>query len=108
MALKIYGVMRSRATRPIWMAKELGLAFELVPVIQAYCLPDPNASEAPLNTNSPSFRSVNPNGLVPSIDDDGFVLNESFAITLYLARKHGGPLAPKDAREDGLMTMWTL
>ena len=60
------------------------------------------------NTGSPSFRAVNPNGLVPSIDDDGFVLNESLAITLYLARKHGGPLAAKDAREDGLITMWTL
>ncbi|HVY15961.1 MAG TPA: glutathione S-transferase family protein [Rhodopila sp.] len=108
MALKIYGVLRSRATRPIWMAKELGLSFEHVPVIQSYRLPNPNAADAPLNTTSPSFRAINPNGQVPSIDDDGFVLNESFAITLYLARKYGGPLTPKDAREDGLMTMWTL
>jgi glutathione S-transferase len=90
------------------MAKELGLAYEHVPVIQQYRLPDPAATNAPLNTGSPSFRAVNPNGLVPSIDDDGFVLNESLAITLYLARKHGGPLAPNDVREEGLMTMWTL
>ncbi len=108
MTLKIYGVLRSRATRPIWMAKELGLPFERIPVIQAYRLPDSTAANVPLNTSSPEFRAVNPNGLVPSIDDDGFVLNESLAITLYLARKHGGPLAPKDVREDGLMTMWTL
>jgi len=90
------------------MAKELGLTYEQVPVIQQYRLPDPGAVDAPLNTGSASFRAVNPNGLVPSIDDDGFVLNESLAITLYLARKHGGPLAPKDVREEGLMTMWTL
>jgi glutathione S-transferase len=90
------------------MAKELGLAFERIPVMQAYRLPDPTAANVPLNTSSPEFRAVNPNGVVPSIDDDGFVLHESLAITLYLARKHGGPLAPKDAREDGLMTMWTL
>jgi glutathione S-transferase len=89
------------------MAKELGVPFEHVPVIQYYRLPDPAAADAPLNTSSAEFRAVNPNGLVPSIDDDGFVLNESLAITLYLARKHGGPLAPKDVREDGLMTMWT-
>jgi glutathione S-transferase len=108
MTLKIYGVLRSRATRPVWMAKELGIPFEHVKVIQGGRLPDPAASGAPLNTTSPAFRAVNPNGLVPSIDDDGFVLNESLAITLYLARKHGGPLAPKDVREDGLMTMWTL
>ena len=108
MSLKVYGVLRSRATRPVWMAKELGLPFELIKVIQGYRLPDPGAPDAPLNTTSPSFRAVNPNGAIPTIDDDGFVLNESFAITLYLARKHGGPLASRDAREDGLMTMWTL
>jgi glutathione S-transferase len=90
------------------MAKELGLPFERVNVIQGYRLADPAAPDAPLNTTSPAFRVINPNGAVPTIDDDGFVMNESFAITLYLARKHGGPLAPQDAREDGLMTMWTL
>jgi glutathione S-transferase len=108
MTLKIYGVLRSRTTRPIWMAKELGIPFEHVPVIQIGRLPDPGAADAPLNTCSPAFLAVNPNGLVPSIDDDGFVLNESLAITLYLARKHGGPLAPQDLREESLMTMWTL
>jgi glutathione S-transferase len=51
---------------------------------------------------------INPNGHIPSIDDDGFVLHESLAINLYLARKHGGPLAPADQAEDGLMTMWSL
>ena len=47
-----------------------------------------------LHTKSPEFLKVNPNGHVPSIDDDGLVLHESLAINLYLARKHGGPLAP--------------
>lgn len=108
MSLRIYGVLRSRATRPIWMAKELGVPFEHVPVIQVYRLSDSDAPDAPLHTRSPAFLAVNPNGLVPCIDDDGLVLNESFAITLYLARKHGGPLAPKDVREDGLMLQWTL
>jgi hypothetical protein len=50
MTLKIYGVLRSRTTRPIWMAKELGVPFEHVPVIQYYRLPDPAAADAPLNT----------------------------------------------------------
>jgi glutathione S-transferase len=108
MSLKIYGVLRSRATRPIWMAKELGLDFEHVEVIQGGRLPDPAAPDAPLNTISPSFRKINPNGVIPVIDDDGFVLGESLAITLYLARKHGGSLAARDVREDGLMTMWSL
>jgi glutathione S-transferase len=90
------------------MAKELGLAYEQVPVIQYYRLPNPTAAGVPLNTQSPEFLGVNPNGLVPTVDDDGFVLNESLAITLYLARKHGGPLAPKDVREEGQMMMWSL
>jgi glutathione S-transferase len=106
--LKIYGVLRSRASRNVWLAKELGIPFEHVPVIQAYRLPDPSAPDAPFNTSSPAFRAVNPNGLIPSIEDDGLVLHESLAINLYLAKKHGGPLGPVDLREDGLMTMWTL
>jgi glutathione S-transferase len=90
------------------MAKELGLDYEHVKVIQGYRLPDAAAPDAQFNTASPAFRAINPHGLVPAIDDDGLVLTESLAITLYLARKHGGPLAPLNAREEGLMMMWTL
>jgi glutathione S-transferase len=108
MALKLYGVLRSRASRVTWLANELGIELEHVPVIQAYRLADPNAPGAPFNTASAAFRAVNPNGLVPTIDDDGFVLHESLAITLYLSKKHSGPLAPRDLREDALMTMWSL
>lgn len=106
--LTIYGVYRSRASRNIWLAEELCLPFKIVPVIQHYRLPDPNAPGAPLNTRSPDFLKVNPNGHVPTVDDDGLVLHESLAINLYLARKHGGPLAPANIAEDGEMTMWAL
>ena len=108
MAVKIYGVLRSRATRPIWVLKELGIPYEQIPVIQVYRLPDPNAPGAPLHTASPAFKAINPAGQVPTMDDDGFVLHESLAIALYLARKHGGPLAPKDAREEALTVQWSL
>lgn len=101
--LTIYGVYRSRATRNIWLAEELGLAFKSVPVTQPY---RPDAAK--LNTRSPEFLAINPNGHVPSIDDDGLILHESLAINLYLARKHGGPLAGKDVAEEGLMTMWSF
>ncbi len=105
--LKIYGLYRSRATRPIWLCDELGVPFTLVPVIQTYRLADPNARDASLHTKSPEFLAINPNGHVPSIDDDGLILHESLAINLYLAKKHGGPLAPANLVEDGLMTTWT-
>ena len=103
--LTIYGVYRSRASRNIWLAEELGVPFKHVPVIQHYREPKPAGM---LHTRSPEFLSVNPNGHIPSVDDDGLVLHESLAINLYLARKHGGPLAPKDIAEEGQMGMWAL
>ena len=106
--LTIYGVYRSRASRNIWLAHELGLPFQHVPVMQAYRLANPAAADAPLHTRSPAFLALNPNGHIPSINDDGLVLHESLAINLYLAKKHGGPLAPLNVAEDGLMSMWSL
>ena len=106
--LKIYGIYRSRATRNIWLCDEMGIAYEQVPVIQASRLADPLAADAPLNTRSPSFAKMNPAGGIPAIDDDGLVLAESLAINLYLARKHGGPMAPASVAEEGQMAMWTL
>jgi glutathione S-transferase len=105
--LTIYGVYRSRASRNIWLATELGIPFKHVPVMQFYRL-SPEAAKTTLHTRSPEFVAVNPNGHIPAIDDDGLVLHESLAINLYLAKKHGGPLAPANLAEDGLMTMWAL
>jgi glutathione S-transferase len=75
--LRIYGVARTRAFRPLWMAKELGLDHEHIPV---------EIGDAGART--PEFLAINPNGRLPVIDDGGFVLFESLAITLYLAKKH--------------------
>lgn len=105
--LKIYGLYRSRATRNIWLCDELGVPYELVPVMQAYRLGTPGAAGVALNTKSPGFLKINPNGHIPSIDDDGLILHESLGINLYLAKKHGGPLAPANLAEEGLMTTWT-
>ncbi|WP_377295787.1 glutathione S-transferase family protein [Rhizobium sp. SGZ-381] len=106
--LKIYGAYRSRATRTLWLAEELGLAFEHVPVLQAKRLPDPTGADAPINTASAAFLSINPMGTIPSIDDDGVIVHESLAINLYLARKYGGALGPKDLVEEAAMLQWSL
>ena len=105
--LTIHGVYRSRASRNLWLAAELGIPFKQVPVMQRYRLADA-AANGVLHTKSPEFLKINPNGHVPSIEDDGLVLHESLAINLYLAKKHGGPLAPANLSEDALMTMWAL
>ncbi len=106
--LTIYGVYRSRATRTLWLAGELGLNFKLVPVIQARRVEDPLAANAPMNTLTPSFLAINPMGTIPCIEDDGMVLYESMAINLYLARKHGTAVAPADLAEDAQMMQWSF
>jgi len=45
------------------------------------------------------YISINPNRLVPCIDDDGFVLTESSAILKYLAEKHNSPAYPRDLKQ---------
>lgn len=106
--LTIYGVYRSRAARVYWMAEELGIEFQSVPVLQAKRLANPLSPDAPVNTLSPDFLALNPMALIPAIKDGDLVLNESLAINLYLARKYGGDLGGNTVEEDGLMTMWTI
>lgn len=95
--LCIYGSANSRAVRVIWMAAELGIQYEHKDWL-------PRAPE----TKAPDFRALNANGRVPTIDDDGFVLSESMAINMYLAKKHKSPLYPADAKGEALTMQWSL
>jgi len=96
--LRIYGVARTRAFRAIWMAKELGLDYEHVPI-------EIGAAGA----RKPEYLAVNPNGRLPAIEDDGFVLWESQAITLYLAKKHSpGRLYPATLEGEAKAWQWSL
>ncbi len=108
MTITIYGVYRSRASRNIWLCNEAGIAFEHVPVIQAYRLPHPGYPADMLHTQSPEFLAINPSGQIPSMTDGDLVLHESLGMNLYLAKTHGGALGPKGPAEDALMTQWTL
>ena len=45
------------------------------------------------------FEAINPNHLVPVLEDDGFRLTESSAILKYLADKIQSPAYPKDLRQ---------
>jgi glutathione S-transferase len=97
MALTIYGSPMSRAFRVLWMARELGLEYENIPL-------DPRAGD----TRKPEYLKINPNGHVPAIQDGDYVLWESLAINLYLAKKHGGPLAPNNLAEEGKALAWSM
>ena len=87
--LKIWGRLTSvNVQKVVWCADELGLTYERVDAGGKYGV-----------VNTPEYRSMNPNGLVPAIDDDGFLLWESNAIVRYLAAKYGhGSLWPTDVQ----------
>ncbi len=95
--LRIYGSANSRGIRVLWMAGELGLTYD-----HKDWLP-----RSP-DTQTPEYRAVNPNARVPTIDDDGFVLAESMAINMYLAKKHKSPLYPADPQQEALVWQWSL
>lgn len=104
----LFGTYRSRASRNLWLAEEAGIALELRPVWQAYRLDDPAAPGAPMNTESPEFRAIWPMGGIPVLEDGDLVLGESLAINLYLARRYGGDLGPRDEEENARMVQWAL
>ncbi len=93
--LVIYGPTQTRAMRTLWMAHELGLAFEHVPGLS----PETGPSEALL--------AANPMGQAPAIEDDGMALSESMAINLYLAKKHG-KLAPANLPDEAQTLRWSF
>src|SRR6202046_1954461 len=96
--LHIYGIARTRAFRALWVATELGLDFEHLPI---------EIGDA--GAKSPEFLAINPNGRLPVIVDDGFVLFESLAITLYLAKKHGfGTLYPAKLEDEAKTWQWSF
>jgi glutathione S-transferase len=56
----------------------------------------------------PAYLAMNPNGLVPTLEEeDGFLLWESNSIIRYLAAKHGaGTLEPSDLRARARASKW--
>ena len=101
MSLKIYGIAASRASRPLWVAHELALAYEHVPV---------NYQNG--GTRTPELLALNPNGHIPVIDDNGVVVWESMACALYLAEHYKGPdgldLAAHNKAESAEILRWTF
>jgi glutathione S-transferase len=94
--IKLYGVPRSRAMRPLWMLEELGVPYENVKVS---FLGD---------SRKPEFLRLNPNGHIPVLQDGDFVLWESMAINLYLARKYDKGLWPRTPEDEGRAYQWSV
>ncbi len=96
--LRIYGVARTRAFRALWVAEELGIPYQHLPI---------EIGDAGART--PEFLALNPNGRLPVIVDDGFVLFESLAITLYLAKKYShAKLYPATLEAEARAWQWSF
>lgn len=100
--LRIWGRTNSvNVKKALWAAEELGLKYQRIDAGLQFGV-----------NNTPEYRRMNPTGLVPTIDDGGFVLWESHSIVRYLAEKHApNALWPAglEARADaGRWMDWTF
>lgn len=93
--LRIWGRVSSvNVQKVVWCCDELGLAYERVDCGGKFGLND-----------TPAYLAMNPNGLVPVIDEDGFILYESNAIVRYLAARDPR-LFPQEPRRRADVDRW--
>ena len=96
--LKIWGRnTSSNVQKAMWAIGEMGLACERIDIGGAFG-----------KNKEPAYLAMNPNGLVPTLEEeDGFLLWESNSIVRYLASKHGkGTLEPADPKTRALASQW--
>ncbi|MEZ5830496.1 MAG: glutathione S-transferase family protein [Dongiaceae bacterium] len=95
--LQILGRISSINVRKVlWTCDEIGIPYEREDWGAGF-----------RSTQDPAYLALNPNGLVPVIKDDGFVLWESNTICRYLAAKHGRTdLLPGETRSRALVEQW--
>lgn len=97
MPLKIWGRDNSNnVVKVLWTCRELGLDYTRTDLGGPFG-----------GTDTPEYRAMNPNGLIPTIDDDGFILWEANTIVRYLAAKHDpGGLYPTDLHHRADAERW--
>jgi glutathione S-transferase len=95
--LRIWGRNTSiNVQKAMWAVGELGLKHERI-----------EAGGSFGKNNEPEYLAKNPNGLVPTLEEDDFVLWESNSIVRYLASKYGaGTLEPADLRARASASRW--
>ncbi len=95
--LKVWGRKNSaNVQKAMWAVGELELAHERVDIAGAFG-----------RNREPAYLSLNPNGLVPTLEDGDLVLWESNSIVRYLASLHGkGTLEPADPKARARASQW--
>ncbi len=87
----------SNVMKAVWTLEELGLPYDRRDVGGKFG-----------QTDTESYLSMNPTGLVPTLQEDDFTLWESNAICRYLCAAHapGAPLWPQEARARAHIDRW--
>lgn len=85
----------SNVRKVLWCAEEAGVAYASIEVGGAFG-----------GTTTPEYRALNPNGLVPTLQDGALVLWESNAIVRYLAAQYAPALYPHAPAERALGDRW--
>jgi len=96
MAIKLYTAATPNGWKISIALEEMGLPYE-VRVIDL----------ASGEQKADWYVRLNPNGRIPTLDDDGFVVFESGAILLYLAEKTGRFL-PRDVHARSRVIQWLM
>jgi len=96
MAIKLYTAATPNGWKASIALEEMGLPYE-VRVIDL----------ATLEQKADWYVKLNPNGRIPTLDDDGFIVFESGAILMYLAEKTGKFL-PKDVQGRSRVIQWLM
>ncbi len=95
--LRIWGRVNSiNVQKVMWAVGELKIPHERIDAGMAFGV-----------VNSPEYRKLNPNGRVPTIDYDGFVLWESNVIVRYLYARHGKPRSLEQGYSEEKWMDWT-
>jgi glutathione S-transferase len=95
--IRIWGRPTSvNVQKVMWAVGELALPHERIDVGGSFG-----------KNREPAYLAMNPNGLVPTLEEDGFILWESNSIVRYLAAKFGaGRLEPADLQERARAHSW--
>ncbi len=98
MSITIYGTIGSRASRCLWTAEEIGIAYEWNPI-----------STLDGSNKKPEYLAINPSGRTPAMTDGKVKMAESLGINLYLAQSYGkGGIWPDDPVLQARALQWTL
>ena len=95
--IQLYGNLRSRAMRCLWMLEEVGEPYQLI-----------EKSTRADDLQSAEYLRLNPNARIPALADGEVVLWESMAINLYLAQKYEGPMHCAGPEVLGLSAQWSF